>query len=497
MNTIKIISQKNESIIQIKKGYSLLDILRGNGYNVYSPCGGKGTCGKCRVHVKDEGVVTACTYFPAYDIEIILPGEREAQILVAQSEYLEEYPLNIGEIKQLSKHSHGVAIDIGTTSIVFYHVNLISGKVLKIRSILNPQAAYGSDIISRINYCQTNEEDGLQKLQKTILQAINKELTYFQKNAEIKKTDIVKLLIVGNNTMLHLLLGEDPVTIALAPFIPKFTDEQIKTGESLGLNTHPEADVKTLPSISAYVGADIVSGISMLKQDSKKRNILYIDIGTNGEIVLITPNQIFTCATAAGPAFEGANISCGMGAVEGAISTFTKNSELYTIGNAKPVGMCGSGIIDVVSYLLDNHLMDETGLLQESFIITDNTPNGKIEISQEDIREIQLAKSAIFSGIKVLLKKAGLTFNDIHALYLAGGFGNYMNIESAVNIGLIPGEIKDKTVAIGNSAGAGAVQALRSIDFYKRMNTILSISEYIELSNSDDFNLEYTLNMNF
>ena len=496
MNTIKIISQKNERLIQIKKGYSLLDILRGDGYNIYSPCGGKGTCGKCRIHVKDEGVVTACTYFPAYDMEIILPGEREAQILVAQSEYLEEYPLNIEEIKQLTNNPHGVAIDIGTTSIVFYHVNLISGKVLKIRSILNPQAAYGSDIISRINYCQTNE-DGLHKLQKTILQAINNELTYFQKNAEIRKTDIVQLLIVGNNTMLHLLLGEDPVTIALAPFIPKFTNEQIKTGESLGLSTHPEAEIKTLPSISAYVGADIVSGIAVLKPDSEKRNFLYVDVGTNGEIGLITPNQIFACATAAGPAFEGANISCGMGAVEGAISMFTKIGELYTIGDAKPIGVCGSGIIDVVSYLLDNHLMDETGLLQEPFIIANNTPDGKIEISQEDIREIQLAKSAIFSGIKVLLKKAGLTFNDIHALYLAGGFGNYMNIESAVNIGLLPGEIKDRTVAVGNSAGAGAIQALRSIDFEKRIKTILSISEYIELSNSDDFNLEYALNMNF
>jgi uncharacterized 2Fe-2S/4Fe-4S cluster protein (DUF4445 family) len=496
MKTIKIVSQKNEKLVRIKRGYSLLDILQENGYNIYTPCGGKGTCGKCRVRVKGKGLVIACTYFPAYDMEIILPDEREAQILVAQSEYLEEFPLNIAEIKQLSNNPHGVAIDIGTTSIVFYHVDLISGKVLKINSILNPQAAYGSDIISRINYCQT-KKDGLHKLQKAILQAINNELIYYKKNAGIKKTDIVKLLIVGNNTMLHILLGEDPVPIAMAPFTPKFTHEQIVKGESLGLNTHPEAEIRTLPSISAYVGADIVSGIAVLKQDSKKRNILYVDIGTNGEIVLITPDRILTCATAAGPAFEGANISCGMGAVEGAISMVTKNGELYTIGNAKPVGICGSGIIDVVSYLLDNGLMNVNGLLKEPYTIINDTPNGKIEILQKDIREIQLAKSAIFSGIKVLLKKAGLTFNDINALYLAGGFGNYINIESAVNIGLLPGEVKDKTVAIGNSAGAGALQALRSIDFHKRINTILSISEYIELSNSDDFNIEYTLNMNF
>jgi uncharacterized 2Fe-2S/4Fe-4S cluster protein (DUF4445 family) len=496
MNTIKIISQKKERLVRIKKGYSLLNILQDNGYNIYTPCGGKGTCGKCRVRVKGEGLVIACTYFPAYDMEIILPDEREAQILVAQSEYLEEYPLNTGEIKQLSNNPHGVAIDIGTTSIVFYLVNLISGKVLKISSILNPQAVYGSDIISRINYCQT-EKDGLDKLQKTILQAINNELLYYQRNGEIKRNDIVKLLIVGNNTMLHILLGEDPVPIAMAPFTPKFTNEQIKTGESLGLYTHPEAEIRTLPSISAYVGADIVSGMAVLKQDRKKRNIIYVDIGTNGEIGLITPDKIFTCATAAGPALEGANITCGMGAVEGAISTFTKNGELYTIGNAKPVGICGSGIIDVVSYLLDNGLMNDTGLLKNPYTIINNTPDGKIEIIQKDIREIQLAKSAILSGIKVLLKKAGLTFNDINALYLAGGFGNYINIESAVNIGLLPGEIKDKTVAIGNSAGAGALQALISIDFYKRINKILSISEYIELSNSDDFNVEFTLNMNF
>jgi uncharacterized 2Fe-2S/4Fe-4S cluster protein (DUF4445 family) len=495
MNTIKIISQKGEKLVPIKKGNSLLDILRGYGYYIYAPCGGKGTCGKCRIHVVGEDVVTACTYFPEYDIEIILPGEREVQVLTAQSKYLEEYSLNTGEITKLSNHPHGLAIDIGTTTIVFYYVNLSDGSVLKMHSILNPQAAYGSDIISRINYCQTHNK-GLQKLQKTIIQAINNELLHFQKCEGIRTTDIVKLIITGNNTMLHILLGEDPVSIALAPFTPKFTDEQIKTGKSLGLVTHSEAEIRTLPSISAYVGADIVSGIAVLKQNEGKGNILYTDIGTNGEIGLITPDSLLVCSAAAGPAFEGANISCGMGAVEGAISEYTKDGEIFTIGNTEPVGICGSGLIDVVSYLLDRQLMDKTGLLKESFVIAD-THTGKIAISQEDIREIQLAKSAIISGIKVLMKKAGLAFNDIDALYLAGGFGNYMNIESAVNIGLLPAEIKDKAVAIGNSAGYGALQALISLDFNNRIKDILSVAEYIELSDSDDFNLEYALNMNF
>jgi uncharacterized 2Fe-2S/4Fe-4S cluster protein (DUF4445 family) len=496
LKKIRIISGKTEKLLNNIKGSSLFEIIRDNGYNIYSPCGGKGTCGKCTVYIKGEGIITSCRYYPSTDVEVILPDKRESQILVAQSDYLEEFPLNEINISKLSKNPFGVAIDIGTTTLVFFFVNLLTGEILKIRSLLNPQAVYGSDVISRIHFCQMNS-DGLTVLQQTIIQVINDVLVNFRKSSGIGETDIVKLHIVGNNTMLHILLGENPVSLALAPFTPVFTDLQIRTGKSLGLRTHPEAEIKTLPSISAYVGADIVTGIAVLKKYSDIKNILYIDIGTNGEIGLITPDKIYSCATAAGPAFEGANISCGMGAVEGAISVFTSEREIQTIGNLEPIGICGSGIIDIVSYMLDNKIIDETGVLNASFNVLSGSPHKNIEINQKDIREIQLAKSAIYSGLKVLLFRAGLTFNDVDALYLAGGFGNYINIDSAINIGLLPGEIKEKIHAIGNSAGAGALQSLRSVTFDERISKVLSISEYIELSNSDEFTMEYALNMNF
>ena len=219
-----------------------------------------------------------------------------------------------------------------------------------------------------------------------------------------------------------------------------------------------------------------------------------MDIGTNGEIALIRDKKIFTCATAAGPAFEGANISCGMGAINGAISVFSDAGNYLVIGNSEPVGICGSGIVDIVAYLVVNDLIDETGLLNETFIIN---PEKQIQIIQQDIREIQLAKSAIYSGIKILMDMAGLPADKIDALYLAGGFGNYINIKSAVRIGLLPYELRSKIYAVGNSAGIGALQYLKNNDFEKKSVQILETVEYIELSDIDEFTVEFAMNMSF
>jgi uncharacterized 2Fe-2S/4Fe-4S cluster protein (DUF4445 family) len=287
-------------------------------------------------------------------------------------------------------------------------------------------------------------------------------------------------------------LGVDPLSIALAPFKAQFTDKQVKKGKSTRFDINDNGEIITLPSISAFVGADIVAGLAVLKVTQK--NYLFLDIGTNGEMALITGEKILTCATAAGPAFEGANLSCGMAAVYGAISVF-KNCEKYqVIGNSEPLGICGSGMVDIVAYLLDNDLIDETGLLKKTFIIDHEK---KIEIVQQDIREIQLAKSAIFSGIKILLYIAELSISEVDALYLAGGFGNYINIKSAIRIGLLPYELKDKIYPVGNSAGIGALQYLNSDTFELKIEKILKNTRHIELSNLDEFTTEFALNMNF
>jgi len=492
MIKVAVISSKKTKILETSTGLSLLEILRRNKYPVYAPCGGKGTCGKCRVEIKGEGTVLSCTYYPDKDIEVFLPEEYEGNILTSQTEFLEDLPLSLEKNAHLTSSPYGVAIDIGTTTLVMYFINLLNGQIRGIASFLNPQNTYGADVISRINHCMENE-NGLKELQQIIVQSINNELHKFSIKEKIITDNFEKVIIVGNTTMLHIILGENPVSIAQAPFIPKFTDKQTRKGNSIGLNIHPETKIITLPCLSAYIGADILAGLAVLKVTANK-NYLFIDIGTNGEMAIIKGEKIYTCSAAAGPAFEGANILCGMGAVAGAISAFTNQKKYHVIGNIQPVGICGSGIVDIIDYLSVNDFIDETGLLLDAFIVD---KKNKIQVTQQDIREIQLAKSAIFSGIKILIKRAGLSYNDIEALFLAGGFGNYINIKSALQIGLLPYELRDKIYPVGNSAGIGALQYLKSDVFEKKTDEIIMNSQYIELSNIDEFTTEFALNMNF
>ena len=491
MIKINIVNPGSQFIIESDTGPSLLDILRKNGSAIYAPCGGKGTCGKCRVKVKGLGEVISCRYHPETDIDVILPGVEEANILVAQTKYLEDMPFNIGRTDFITSSPCGVAIDIGTTTVVLYFLNLLTGQIEKISSFLNPQKQYGADVISRINYCQENES-GLKELQKSIIDSVNYELSRFLKEKSLGSTNIERIVVVGNTTMLHILLGEDPVSIALAPFTPKFIDKQDRQGSLTGLNVNSKAQVVTLPCISAYVGADILAGLTALKV--RKKNYLFLDIGTNGEIALVKDKKIYTCATAAGPAFEGANISCGMGAISGAISVYHGPENYKVIGNTEPVGICGSGIVDIVAYMLDKELIDETGLLKETFSIF---PEKAVQVMQQDIREIQLAKSAIYSGIKVLMSNAGLSFEETDALYLAGGFGNYISIQSAVKIGLLPHELSGKIFPVGNSAGIGALQYLKSDKFKSKSEAILKNISYTELSYIEEFTMEFAMNMDF
>lgn len=491
MIQIKIFTSDRIEIIETDTGPSLLNILREHGFSIYAPCGGKGTCGKCRVNIPGEGYRMSCNYYPHYSTEVILPEKTEIKILVSQTEFLEDFPYEDRAIFHPGKMPYGIAIDLGTTTVVLYFLNLQSGQIEEITSFLNPQNLFGADIISRINYCQEHT-NGLQKLQQTILQAIDDAIQTFRINNDLPPDCFERIIVAGNTTMLHILLGIDPVSIALAPFTPKFTDKQILQGVSSGLNIHKKGELITIPCISAYVGADIVAGLAAIK--NQYRNFLFLDIGTNGEMALFKENKVYCCSTAAGPAFEGANLSCGMGAVSGAISSFTDPADFQVIGNIDPTGICGSGIVDIIAYLIKNDLIDETGLLNETYVIH---PENGIQITQDDIRQIQLAKSAIYSGIKILTEEADLSYEEIDFLFLAGGFGNYIHIESAIQIGLLPYELKDRIQPVGNSAGIGALQYLKSNQFEEKINEILTMTHYLELSGRDDFTLEFALNMNF
>ncbi len=490
MISIRVITDEGVRIIDTDSSRSLLDILGTNGFTIYAPCGGKGTCGKCRVNIPGEGNVISCTYYPDKDIEVILPGKSEATILVRQTEFLEDLPFE-NKSKNISINPYGVAVDLGTSTVVMYFLDLLTGQIKKIASFINPQSIYGADVISRINYCQEHN-NGLVTLQQAIIRAINDELDAFMKNNHSDTRDFEKIVVAGNTTMLHILLGADPLSIAMAPFTPIFTGKQTLKGKDTGLNIDKNAELVTIPCISAYIGADIVAGMAAI--NTVHKNYIFLDIGTNGELVLVRNNEIYACSAAAGPAFEGAGLSCGMSAVDGAISGFTDKNNYRVIGNTDPRGICGSGIVDIVAYLLTNDIIDETGLLRETFIIHDEN---KIQVTRHDIREIQLAKSAIYSGINILIKKAGLSYHDIDILFLAGGFGNYINIKSAIQIGLLPHQLKNKIYPVGNSAGIGALQYLKSKKTEQKIHQILKRVQYIELSGDDEFTMQFALNMNF
>jgi len=302
-------------------------------------------------------------------------------------------------------------VDIGTTTVVCYLVDLIQKKVVDYYSFINPQRKFGADVISRIDFAR-EKEDGLFILQNEIINALNTAIKVLVDRNSISTEDIVRIVIVGNPTMLHLLLGVDPQTIAISPFVPVFTERIYAKPADIGLKINQAGTVEVLNSISAYVGADIVAGVLSTKMYKNPRISLLLDLGTNGEMVLGSSSFMLACSTAAGPAFEGVNISCGMGAVEGAIdSVKIENGKVHftTIGAKWPIGICGSGIVDAIAYMLKEGIIDETGKFcdknetykeylkevngQQAFFITDS-----VYITQKDIREIQLAKAASQPG---------------------------------------------------------------------------------------------------
>ena len=420
---------------------------------------------------------------------------------------------------------YGIAVDIGTTTVVCYFVDLTTGKQLDVVSRLNAQKSYGGDVISRIAYA-TDNVDGLKRLQKEITGQLEDMIKSLAKKNKIDLINIYNITVAANTTMLHLLAGLNPEHIAAAPFTPVATGQMIYLASELGIDINPACRVFMLPSISGYVGADIVAGILSTGMDQREDLSLLIDIGTNGEMVLGNNKGLISCSTAAGPAFEGANIRNGVGGVAGAINTIHLEDgdiQYTTILNMPPIGICGSGIVDGLAVLLDAGIVDETGRilspdeldleagskLADRLIEIDNMPafviakgeetrSGEpIVITQKDVREIQLAKAAIAAGTRVLIQKMGIAMEDINCLYLAGGFGSYIDKRNAVRIGLLPKELENKIVAVGNAAGTGALLSLLSRELLNRCNNIKTMAKYVELSTTPEFQDEYVNCMYF
>lgn len=414
------------------------------------------------------------------------------------------------------KTKYGVAVDIGTTTIAAYLLDLSTGERLCVHSLLNPQKIYGADVISRIKHTIATES-GLADMHTLIIDEINKCIEAMCEKVKISRTSIYAVTFVGNTTMMHFLLKVSAKNIASAPFIPSITSRVNINAKELGISISPFGIACILPSVSAYIGADTVGAVLATGMYQQDEISLLIDIGTNGEIVLGNKDNLYACSAAAGPAFEGANIRNGIGSVSGAINSISLTSGVRytTIGNVSPIGICGTGIVDGVAQLLDVDIIDETGRIdndwkpetKEQFGITQNLSvidkinsfiiNGDIAITQKDIRELQNAKAAIAAGIKVLVKQSGIGFDDIKKVYLAGGFGTYINIDSALRIGLIPSELEGKIQSVGNAAGQGAIEGLLSLDCLEQADSISKKIKYIELSSSKNFNDLYIDSMMF
>lgn len=517
--TITIDDGLNAIVVHARPGENLLDVIRRSGKPLSAPCGGQGTCGKCAVHMNDEHEVLACTFEVQEDCHVRLPEQRHFSILDhGRHEKCVEWDAGLRvtlsgdarivsyldqelarEKKQTANNKlYGLAVDVGTTTVVVYLANLNTYEIEDAAAFINPQTAYGGDVISRINFCIEND-NGLSTLKSALVDRINEAIAGMFQRHDIEAGSVYKMTFVGNTVMQHILYGADPRSIAFAPYTPVFTEEKVLAASDLGLLIHPNAVVKLLPSVAGYVGADIVAGLASTDILDRDGFTLYIDIGTNGEIVLGNSDKIWCCATAAGPAFEGANISCGVGGVNGAISEYQED-EFTTIGNSKPIGICGSGLIDIVAGLLDKGLIDMMGYMEQDFIIAPKemcAVNHDIKLTPKDVREVQLAKSAIYGGIETLMKIAGIGYDQIERLYLAGGFGNYIRVQSAIRIGLLPQELEDRIVPIGNAAGTGARFALKSLAFEKEIARVLDETEYIELSMRQDFNEAYVAAMMF
>ncbi len=590
-----------KSEVTVDRGTNLLEAAARAGMAVEGNCGGKGSCGKCKVRLRKklpgepfdvekkflspaelaEGWVLACRRTADEDMEVEVPEQSDAfrrKISLTEEEPAVELEPAVRKIElaleqptvedqtpdlerllrrlpekhvrvplrllaklpqvmrednfavtavvsaerliavepgRTAERLYGVAFDIGTTTIMGSLHDLNSGRALAVGAATNPQNVYGADVISRITYA-SGGPDNLKRLQQKVIEALNGIIKELARKAGIKRHEIYEATAVGNTTMSHLFLGVDPTYLAPAPFIPAFRRAIAVEAAEIGLDINPGGQVVVLPNIAGYVGSDTVGVILATGLEKRRDRCAVIDIGTNGELALAAGGRILTCSTAAGPAFEGAQIKYGMRAADGAIEAVRiEDGEviLKVIGDAPPRGICGSGLIDAAAALLKAGVLEPSGRLVDpetsgahlppslkarlrpgkggfEFILAGKeiAAGGEdIVLTQPDLRELQLAKGAIYAGLQILLKDVGLTEADLDEVLLAGAFGNYIRKESARAIGLLPAIPLEKITPVGNAAGRGARMALLSKKERARAEALLDLVEHVELSARRDF----------
>jgi uncharacterized 2Fe-2S/4Fe-4S cluster protein (DUF4445 family) len=408
------------------------------------------------------------------------------------------------------KDKFAVAVDIGTTTVAAYLVDFKSGRVVKTASGYNPQAAFGADVVSRIGAAGT--PDGLEKLHRLIIDKINDLLAELARERDISSEQILQLNLVGNSCMTHLLLKVDPSSLGKKPFEPVFKCPVEVSPAELGVKLNQAGLVNILPGIGGFVGSDITAGVLACHLKSDQTELL-IDIGTNGEVVLTGKGRMLACSTAAGPAFEGTNIACGMLAQPGAITDihFAADGDAFqltTIGNEDVRGICGTGLVRILAELLKKGMITESGRFEDGINDPNYDPDQKryylaqnnfnpIYLSQADIRQFQLAKGAIRTGLELLMKRLAITPADLDTVYLAGAFGTYLNPADAIFLGLLPEVPLDRIKPVGNTAGMGAIISILSQSAMERLSSLTGTIEHIELADDPGFLDVFTESMLF
>ncbi len=420
-------------------------------------------------------------------------------------EVLDIYP---GEV---TRQRYGAAIDIGTTTVVVYLVDLKNGHVIGTASTYNSQVKCGDDVITRIVYA--TERNGLKELQDLVMGNINTMLAEQAEKNGISPGMIDYIVVAGNTTMTHLFYGIDPQYLREEPYIPVATFFPLVRGKSVGFRLDPQALIYSMPNVASYVGGDITAGVLVSQIHKQEQVSLFIDVGTNGEIVLGNKDWLVTAACSAGPAFEGSGIKFGMRAMEGAIEEVEIDARTYevnyrVIGDAKPIGICGSGMIDILAEMYLNGVIDQKGKIREEigskrvrrgdsgleYVIAwriESAINKEVVITEVDLDNLIRAKAAIYAGFATLLSHMGMTFGDVEKLYIAGGFGRYIDIERAITIGMLPDLALDKFQFLGNTSIMGAYYGLLCDRLRHEAEEIAKKMTYVELSISHSFMDEY------
>lgn len=511
MMKLTFLTQTGPQVIAAEAGQTVLDALRAQSrLPVHAPCGGKGTCKKCTVYLAENGeekAVLACQTPVQDGMTIRVPTENALAVetgAVGSNVCLPDTGLS----------GYGIACDIGTTTVVCHLMDLSNGACIATLGEGNAQRTYGADVISRIKASMEGKREALTDV---IRKQLSQMIAALCGKAAIAPSSVSKMTVAANTTMCHLLTGLAPDSLGVAPFTPLSRFGEVYQAKALELPF--EGEVYIAPAVSGYVGGDITADLLAAGMDTSERPVLLIDVGTNGEMAIGHGDRFVCCSTAAGPAFEGAQIRYGMTAAPGAISSVVytgKELKLGVIGGGEAKGICGSGLIDAVAVMLELGALDETGrvldvdedegeipeaALPYLFLLEDEEPAfrlaGEICVTQADVRKLQLGKGAIAAGERVLLDTYGVEFSEIGSLLLAGGFGSYIRPESAARIGLIPEELLPVTRAVGNTAALGAQMTLFSEDARKRINELRNNMDYLELSGMAAFNGAYMEAMMF